>query len=317
MHAAENGGVMTTIETTPRAAGLLGKKRWNPADLPTALVFLAPAMIGFAIFYLRPTALGFWNSFTDKELLRPKSNFVGLENYRDIINDDVFMNALWVTLKYVIINIGLQTIFAIGIAWILDRMSGSRLMRTLVLSPWLMSNVVVALLFLWILDFRLGVANAFLSSIGIGPQAFLSSSGWAIPSIALINVWRHMGYTALLLFAGLQTIPKSVNEAALTDGCGEAQRFFRITVPLLRPVLAVVMVITLIGSFQIFDTVDVTTQGGPVNASRVIYVYIFDQAFSRRNFGYASALSVVLFAILLVITVLQMKFLRANESDLA
>lgn len=283
----------------------------------TAAVFLAPAMVGFAIFYLRPTALGFYNSFTDKELLRPKADWVGLENYRDMLDDDVFWNALKVTVYYVVVNIGVQTICAIGIAWVLDRLSGSRLMRTLVMTPYLMSNVVVALLFLWILDFRLGVMNAFLEWIGIGPKPFLSSKEWAIPSIALINVWRHMGYTALLLFAGLQTIPKDVKEAALTDGCGEIQRFFRITLPLLRPVLAVVLVITLIGSFQIFDTVDVTTEGGPVNASRVIYVYIFDQAFGRRNFGYASAMSVVLFAILAVVTIVQMRLLRANESDLA
>lgn len=293
------------------------KRSFDRRQLGVAMLFLAPAMVGFVIFYLRPTVLGFWNSFTDKELLRPNSEFVGLENYRDIISDDVFWNALWVTLKYVVINIGIQTVFAIGIAWVLDRLSGSRLMRTLVLTPWLMSNVVVALLFLWILDFRLGVMNNFLETIGISPQPFFSSEAWAIPTIAIINVWRHMGYTALLLFAGLQTIPKSVKEAALVDGCTEWQRFRRVILPLLRPVLAVVMVITVIGSFQIYDTIDVTTEGGPVNASRVIYIYIFDQAFGRRNFGYASAMAVVLFMILAVVTVLQMKFLRADESDLA
>lgn len=293
------------------------KRRFDRRQTGVAMLFLAPAMLGFVIFYLRPTVLGFYNSFTDKELLRPNSEFVGLENYREIISDDVFWNALWVTLKYVVINIGIQTVFAIGIAWVLDRLSGSRLMRTLVLTPWLMSNVVVALLFLWILDFRLGVMNNFLDTIGISPQPFFSSEAWAIPTIAIINVWRHMGYTALLLFAGLQTIPKSVKEAALVDGCTEWQRFRRVILPLLRPVLAVVMVITVIGSFQIYDTIDVTTEGGPVNASRVIYIYIFDQAFGRRNFGYASAMAVVLFMILAVVTVLQMKFLRADESDLA
>lgn len=283
----------------------------------TALLFIAPAMVGFVIFYLRPTLIGFWNSFTDKELLRPDADFVGLENYREMLDDDVFWNALWVTVKYVAINIGIQTVVAIAIAWILDRLSQSRALRTLVLTPWLMSNVVVALLFLWILDFRLGVANNMLQSIGLDPQPFFSSEAWAIPTVALINVWRHMGYTALLLFAGLQTIPRSVKEAALVDGCNEFNRLFRVTLPLLRPVLAVVLVITVIGSFQIYDTIDVTTEGGPVNASRVIYIYIFDQAFARRNFGYASAMSVALFLILAVVTIAQMRLLRADESDLA
>lgn len=293
------------------------KRTFDGRQFGVAMLFLAPAMVGFVIFYLRPTAIGFWNSFTDKDLLRPDSEFVGLENYREMLDDDVFWNALWVTFKYVLINIGVQTVFAVGIAWVLDRLSGSRLMRTLVLTPWLMSNVVAALLFLWILDFRLGVMNNFLETIGLPPQPFFSSEAWAIPTVALINVWRHMGYTALLLFAGLQTIPKSVKEAALVDGCTESQRFFRVTLPLLRPVLAVVLVITVIGSFQIYDTIDVTTEGGPVNASRVIYVYIFDQAFGRRNFGYASAMAVALFFILAVVTVIQMRLLRANESDLA
>lgn len=304
----------TAIETIPRPTAR--RPGWKTGDLGIALVFLAPAMIGFFIFYLRPAVLGFWNSFTDKELLRPTAEFVGLENYREMISDDVFWNALWVTLKYVLINIGIQTICAIAIAWALDKLSGSRLMRTIVLTPWLMANVVAALLFLWILDFRLGVANAFLEWIGIGAKPFFTSGTWAIPTIAFVNVWRHMGYTALLLFAGLQTIPMSVKEAALVDGCGEAQRFFRVILPLMRPVLAVVLVITVIGSFQIFDTVDVTTSGGPVNASRVIYLYIYDQAFGRRNFGYASAMSVALFLILAIVTFVQMRLLRADESDL-
>jgi len=303
------------VETIARRR--VKRRHRDIGQLGVALVFLAPAMIGFFIFHFRPAVLGLWNSFTDKELLRPTAAFVGVENYRDMVSDDVFRNALAVTLKYVLINIGTQTICAIAIAWMLDRMPGSRLMRTIVLTPWLMSNVVVALLFLWILDFRLGVANAFLEWIGIGAQPFFSSSAWAIPTIALVNAWRYTGYTALLLFAGLQTIPKSVKEAALVDGCGEAQRFFRVTLPLLRPVLAVVLVITVIGSFQIYDTIDVTTDGGPVNASRVIYVYIFDQAFARRNFGYASAMSVVLLFILAIVTIILMRLLRANESDLA
>jgi multiple sugar transport system permease protein len=306
----------TAVSTIAPRRGMRG--RWGePGHGRAALLFLAPAMLGFLIFYLRPAVLGFWNSFTDKELLRPKSEFIGLENYRDIIDDDVFRNALWVTLKYVAYNIGIQTVCAIAIAWMLDKLSGSRLLRTVVLSPWLMSNVVVGLLFLWILDFRLGVANAFLEWLGIGAKPFFTSDTWAIPTIAGINVWRHMGYTALLLFAGLQTIPKSVKEAAFVDGCGEAKRFFHVILPLMRPVLAVVIVITVIGSFQIFDTVDVTTGGGPVNATRVIYVYIFDQAFGRRNFGYASAMAVILFLILALVTFVQMRVLRANESDLA
>lgn len=300
----------------PAGLNLRRQSRWG--QLGPATLFLLPAMIGFGFFFIRPAILGFRYSFTDKELLRkgaPKG--IGFDNYTKLFDDNVFKNALWVTLKYVIWNIGLQTALALGIAVLMERLSHSRVLRTVVLAPWLMSNVVVAMLFLWILDYQLGIFNSFLAWLGIDRIGFLFSRGWVIPSIALINVWRHMGYTALLLFAGLQTIPKEVNEAALIDGVTERQRFFRITMPLLRPVLAVVLVITVIGSFQIFDTVDIATAGGPVHASRVIYIYIAQQAFDRRHFGYASAMSVVIFVILAIISVLQMKLLRANESDLA
>lgn len=305
---------------SPETAAIRRRKPSRLGDLGPAAIFLLPAMTGFYIFVLRPTILGVQASFTNKELLRktPPKN-VGFDNYRELWHDDVFWTAMRVTGKYVVWNIAIQTILAIGIAVLLDKFSRSRMLRTLVLSPWLMSNVVVAMLFLWILDFRLGVANAFLEWLGIEPKAFLGDKAWAIPSIALINVWRHMGYTALLIFAGLQTIPREAKEAALIDGCNERQRFFRVTLPLLRPVLAVVMVITVVGSFQIFDTVDVATigPGGPANATKVIYLYIVQQAFEQRHFGYASAISVVLALLLFAVALIQMRLLRANESDLA
>ncbi len=138
-----------------------------------------------------------------------------------------------------------------------------------------------------------------------------------MPSIAGVNIWRHVGYTALLIFAGLQTVPKDVYEAGAIDGATELRMFWSITIPLLRPVLVFVLVTTVIGSFQIFDTIAIMTQGGPVNATRVIFWYIYEFAFSRFQMGYAMAAAVALFLILITMTLLQMRFLRAGESDLA
>jgi multiple sugar transport system permease protein len=137
-----------------------------------------------------------------------------------------------------------------------------------------------------------------------------------MPTIALVNVWRHVGYTALLIFAGLVAIPRDVYEAAEVDGAGEWRIFRSVTLPLLRPVLAFVLVVTLVGSFQIYDTIAVTTEGGPVHATRAINVYIFQQAFEQRNFGYASALAVILMIFLAFIAIAQNKMLKANENDL-
>ena len=291
-------------------------RRRSLGDLKVAMIFLAPATLGFVVFYIWPTLRGAYLSFTEYSLLSAP-NFNGLANYERMIQDSFFWNALVVTVEYVVLNIGLQTILAVGIAMLMYRLTQSITVRAVILLPYLIANVVVALVWYWMLDFQVGIVNQGLTYVGIDPVAFFGESQWAIPTIAGINVWRHMGYTALLVFAGLQMIPKYVYEAAEVDGSTEWKTSWRITLPLLRPVLVMVLVVTMIGSFQIFDTVAVTTQGGPINATRVIYYYIYERAFTRFDFGYASAMAMVLFAILAVISLVQLRLLRAKESDLA
>ena len=183
------------------------------------------------------------------------------------------------------------------------------------LLPYFIANVVVALVWYFMMDYQIGIVNEIFTWVGLDRVAFFGESAWAIPTVAFINVWRHMGYTALLVFAGLQTINRSVYEAADIDGAGEGRKFFSITLPLLRPVLAMVLVVTLTGSFQIFDTVAITTKGGPINATRVIYYYIWDLAFGQLDFGYASAIAMVLFVLLFGISLIQLRLMRAGESD--
>lgn len=310
---------MTAIPRTPTAAqssALLRRRRRQRNDLKIALLFIAPAAVGFLTFFLWPAVRGTYLSFTDSRLIGD-ADFIGLANYRELVSDPLFWNSLRVIVVYVVINITLQTALALALAVLMHRLTQSTLIRGIVLLPWLIANVIVALLWLWMLDFQLGVVNQLLDWVGIDRIAFLGDTTWAMPTIALINVWRHLGYTALLIFAGLQMIPKSLYEAAALDGASEWRTFWRITMPLLRPVLALVLVLTVVGSFQVFDTVAVTTGGGPVNATRVIYFYIFEQAFQRFNFGYASAMSVVLFVILAGIALAQLKIMRADQSDLS
>ncbi len=292
------------------------RQRRRLGDLKVAMIFLAPATLGFVVFYIWPTLRGAYLSFTEYSLLQPPE-FNGLQNYERMIHDSFFWNALVVTVEYVVINIGLQTVLAVLIAMLMYRLTKSITVRAVILLPYLIANVVVALVWYWMLDFQVGIVNQGLSLVGIDPVAFFGDSHWAIPTVAGINIWRHMGYTALLVFAGLQTIPSYVYEAAEVDGSSEMQTFWRITLPLLRPVLVMVLVVTMIGSFQVFDTIAVTTQGGPINATRVIYYYIYERAFTRFDFGYASAMALVLFAILAVVSLLQLRLLRAKESDLA
>ncbi len=288
----------------------------NRKDLLTALVFIAPAALGFLIFFLIPTLRGFYFSLTSYNLLgEPK--FIGFGNFTKLAGDKLFYNSLWVTVQYVVLNIVFQTAIAIGLAVLMHRLTKSTILRGALLLPWLISNVIAAMLWYWLLDYQIGLVNIFLDWLNVGKVPFFGSEEWAIPTIAFVNVWRHMGYTALLVFAGLQTIPGYVYEAASLDGSSEWSSFWRITMPLLRPVMAMVLVMTVTGSFQIFDTVSVTTRGGPVNATRVIQYYIVQKGFNEGQFGYASALSVILFLILALVAFVQMRLLRSDESDLA
>ncbi|WP_368086547.1 carbohydrate ABC transporter permease [Curtobacterium sp. MCBA15_003] len=278
-------------------------------------MFIAPAAVGFAVFLAWPTVRGIWLSFTSYNLLT-EPEFTGLQNYERLVQDSIFWHSMVVTVEYVLVNIVIQTVVALFIAVMMHRLTKSTFVRGIVLAPYLVSNVVAALVWLWILDTQLGIGNELLAALGLDRIPFLQSDVWGIPSIALINVWRHVGYTALLVFAGLQSLPETVYEAGRIDGASEWKMFWRITVPLLRPILSLVLIITVIGSFQVFDTVAVTTQGGPANATNVVQNYIYNLAFGRFQFGYASAVSVALLIVLSIITIVQYRLTRSGESDL-
>ena len=290
----------------------LSKRR--SSDFLPALMFTAPALLGLGIFVVYPGLRGVYLSFTEYNIFK-EPEFIGLDNYQAALQDPFVWNTLWVTLQYVFINIGVQTVFALILAVLMHRFTKSIWVRGAMLLPFLISNVVVALVWLWLLDYNLGYINSFVELVGLDKTAYFGEST-ALPTIALINVWRHLGYTALLIFAGLLTIPRDVYEAAEVDGSGEWRTFFSVTLPLLRPVMVFVLILTITGSFQVFDTISVTTNGGPVNATRVFSILITQKAWNSNQFGYAAAISVILMIILIGIVLVQMRLLRGNESDL-
>lgn len=267
------------------------------------------------LFYAWPTVRSIGISFTDWNMLSP-ARPVGLANYQKLLQDAVFWQSLKATGIYVLWNIPLQTLLALLLALLLVRFSRSSFLRSLVIVPYLLPGVVVGLMGLWMLNPELGVLNALLTKIGLHTQPFLGSIQQAMPTIASINTWQYTGYTSLLLYTGMQAIPITVYEAARIDGASAARQFFSVTLPLLRPVMAFVVITSLIGSFQIFDTIAITTQGGPVNATRVIVWYIYEQAFTLYNMGYATTIAAALFAVLLLVTVVQLRLFRADSSDL-
>ncbi len=298
-----------------KADSSVSRARRRRKETLTGLLFVAPALVGFLVFYLLPTLRAIQISLTDWNLMRaPK--FIGLANYAKLLGDENFWHSAWVTFAYVLYNIPVQTVLGLLLAVLSDRLARAVSLRAVIIAPYLISNVVAALVWLMMLDPILGLVNGFLEVVGIGRQGFLASPDQAMVSVAAISTWRHTGLTALLFYAGLQAIPRHLYEAARLEGAGEWTMFRRITLPLLRPVLAFVLVTSLIGSFQVFDVIAVATAGGPSNSTRVILWYIYENAFKFNKMGYASAISVVLFVTLILVTLLQMRLLKADQSDL-
>lgn len=291
-----------------------GKKRVRD-DRVAAAIFLIPTFVGFFVFYVYPALRGLWYSFTDFNLIGD-AHYVGLDNYAKAIGDKEVWNAFAVTIAYALYNIIGQTFLGLLLAALMQRFARSTWVRSLLLLPWLVPNVAIALIWGWLLDSNIGYVTHLLSYIGIDGVTFYNAHA-AMPIVAGINIWAYTGYTALLLYAGMLQIPGELYESAALDGAGETRMFFSITLPLLRPVLVLVLVMGLIGSFQIFDTVQIGYAGHPIPAVRVIYYYIYQQGFTFLKMGYASAIAMLLVLVLAVFTAIQLRLMRAGSSDLA
>ncbi len=281
-----------------------------------AYLMIAPALVGFVAFYAWPAIRAIEISFTEWNLLRPPRD-VGFANYVALWNDTRFWHGLKLSAIYALINIPIQTVLGLGLAVAMDRLTKSLFVKSVVLLPYLLSNVLVAMIWLWMLDPSLGALNHLIALVGGERQPFFASPDQSLATVAAVNVWRHMGLVAMLFLAGLQNIPRSLYEAAAMEGASEWQVFRRITLPLLRPVMVFVLVTSVTGAIQIFDTVAVTTKGGPEDSTKVVVHYIVQNAFGYLKMGYASAMSIVLCAILLVYTAVQMRLLRADQHDMA
>lgn len=311
--ASARKGTSAAISRSGETAGA-GKKRVRD-DRVAAAIFLIPTFVGFFVFYVYPALRGLWYSFTDFNLIGD-AHYVGLDNYARAIGDKEVWNAFAVTIAYALYNIIGQTFLGLLLAALMQRFARSTWVRSLLLLPWLVPNVAIALIWGWLLDSNIGYVTNLLSYVGIDGVTFYNAHA-AMPIVAGINIWAYTGYTALLLYAGMLQIPGELYESAALDGAGEGRMFFSITLPLLRPVLVLVLVMGLIGSFQIFDTVQIGYAGHPIPAVRVIYYYIYQQGFTFLKMGYASAVAMLLVLVLAVFTAIQLRLMRAGSSDLA
>lgn len=300
---------------SPRQAWM---KKWFSEETLTAFLFILPSLFGMVTFVIWPTIRGFSLSFTNATLTKG-GDFIGLENYATLLHDKQFVDSMLITLKYVLFNIPLQTVIALGLAVLISRLTKSTFFRLVIFLPYLLPMLMVTIIWMSILDYLTGPINGLLKEFwGTSAMFGFLNVRNVVGSLAWINTWRHVGYNTLLFFAGLQTIPSTYYESAALDGANEWRIFRHITLPLLRPVTVFIIVTSLIGSFQVFDSAMViaTPAGGPGGASRVIYWYITSLAFNQFKMGYAATVAVALFVFSMLIAWLQLRWFRADTSDI-
>ncbi|TVQ22375.1 MAG: sugar ABC transporter permease [Spirochaetaceae bacterium] len=276
----------------------------NRKELLAAFLFLLPNLAGFLLFLVGPTIGAFFISTMDWALINDPS-FTGLANFQRLVNDSRFWITLRNTAYYVFVRVPINVLISLVLAVLLNQnIRGRNFFRTLLFIPVVLSLVSVAIM--WRpLVMSSGVLNQILARVGIGPIPWITSSRYAMPTIIMIGVWREIGYFMVIFLAGLQSISSHYYEAARIDGASGVQQFLRITIPLVSPTTFFISVVAMIWSFQIFDLTTVLTGGGPRNATNTLVMYIYQQGFQNFRMGYAAALGVVLFFIVLTLTVIQ------------
>jgi len=291
------------------AAGLgpvraVGRSVWRNRY---AYLFVAPFFLLFAVFILYPIGFSFWLSFHDWSLVGP-ARYIGLQNYRELLHDSIFWQSMTNAALLFLIYVPAMTFLALVLASLLNsryvRLQG--FFRTLIFLPYVMSGTVAAAYtFQLLLDRDAGYANHFLRFIGASPVPWLDTVWWARVSVGLLVLWVWLGYNMLIMLAGLQAIPTELSEAARVDGAGPVRIFFKITIPLLRPVIVFAVTLSIIGTFSLFTEPFILTGGGPANATTTPVLQIWSNTFAYLRVGYSAAMSYVFFAIIVLIAVTQ------------
>lgn len=281
----------------------LQKKEWLAGYL-----FILPNFIGFLIFIALPVLVGFFISFTDYNGFN-QCNFVGLSNYTKMFQDTFFQTALWNNIIFTITSVPLTLLVALLLALALNKkIFMGEFFKTVYFFPTITSMVAVGIVWSMIFNPSKGPVNQFLMGIGIeNVPKWLASSSTAMMTIVFVTVWKNAGYYMIMFLGGLKSIPEQLYEAAQIDGANAWERFWHVTWPMLSPTTFMVTILCVISSFQVFDIINIMTEGGPGRSTNVLVYRIYQEGFENLRFGYASAMAYFLFLIIIVITVIQFK----------
>lgn len=297
---------------------LKSKKLFGKYKLGETLIayaFLAPALIFILIFVLGPILASFSYAFTDYYLLRPNDiQFIGLENFKYLIEDKLMWKAFFNTFQFIIMVIPLQVGTALILALLINRKIKFNLFfKVSFFAPVVMSLVVISILWMTLLNPESGLINAALTTLGLPKQPFLTSTTQVMPTIVAVSAWQGAGYQMMIFLAGLKNIPAEYYEAASLDGANGWQKFLYITLPSLKNVTVFIMITTLIAAFKLIVQPMVMTSGGPKNSSLTIVYYIYQTGVRYRNVGYASAITLVFAIIVAILILLQRRLIKEED----
>ena len=277
------------------------QRRWNF----WGYLYILPNFLGFLLFMLVPIIMALVFSFTNYDVIS-QMDFVGINNYVGLFTDDQFITSLLNTLWFAVLTVPTGVILALLLAVLFNRqIRGISIFRTFVFIPVITSMVAVSLVWSMLYEDNAGLLNTLLGYVGLGPVHWLTDTNIAMISIAIMSVWKGLGYNMTIFLAGLQGVPGELYEAATIDGATARQKFMKITVPMIAPTTYFVTLMALIGSLQVFDQVWIMTQGGPVDATKTVAMYLYQYGFQFYKMGYACAAAYVLFILVFIVSLIQ------------
>lgn len=277
------------------------QRRWNF----WGYLFILPNFLGFLLFMLVPIIMALVFSFTNYDVIS-QMDFVGINNYVGLFTDDQFITSPLNTLWFAVLTVPTGVILALLLAVLFNRqIRGISIFRTFVFIPVITSMVAVSLVWSMLYEDNAGLLNTLLGYVGLGPVHWLTDTNIAMISIAIMSVWKGLGYNMTIFLAGLQGVPGELYEAATIDGATARQKFMKITVPMIAPTTYFVTLMALIGSLQVFDQVWIMTQGGPVDATKTVAMYLYQYGFQFYKMGYACAAAYVLFILVFIVSLIQ------------
>ncbi|AJY75167.1 carbohydrate ABC transporter permease [Paenibacillus beijingensis] len=273
-------------------------------------VMVAPALTVFSIFFIYPIFYMIYLSFHSWDFISPDKNFIGLGNFEELFDSREFMQVLSNSFQYMLLTVSLTTILSLLLAlWLNRKGMIYGFVQGAIFSPHIISLVSVSLVWMWLMDPRFGLLNWIFDTVGLPRSEWLTNPKSALFSLVVVAVWKGLGFNTLVFIAGLQSIPPYLYEAAALDDSPRLTTLYRITLPALSPTLFFLTIINMIGSFQVFETIAIMTQGGPVNSTNTLVFYIYQYGFKFFKIGYASAAGVVLLVAVGVLTLLYFKLL--------